>query len=128
MCITILNKSDCYLPPAPKECTYKRKFGLLVSIVIFSVHTTSWQAGIGALHRPEGRHFIRSAPIKLFPLLQEKVTSVLSPVDVSSERLSPAVRIICGHFTFKRVSAESMNKKNYTNISTFNIILEILFN
>ena len=66
---------------------------------MFSVQTTSWQAGIGSFHLPEGRHLTCFAPIKLFPLLHENETFALSPVDVSSDISNPGVRTMDGHCT-----------------------------
>ena len=63
------------------------------------MQTTSSQAGIGALQRPDGRHLISSAPIRLFPLLHENEILVLSPVDVSSDISNPGVLTIDGHCT-----------------------------
>ena len=81
--------------------------------MIFSVQTTSSQAGIGALHRPEGRHFTFSSPIKLFPLLHENDTSALSPVDVSSDISNPGVLIIDGHCTCNKF-CDGISNLTYT--------------
>ena len=66
------------------------------------MQTTSSQAGIGALQRPDGRHLISSAPIILFKLFHVNEILVLSPVDVSSDISNPGVLTIDGHCTWNK--------------------------
>ena len=83
------------------------------------MHTTSWHTGIGAFHRPEGRHLISDAPIKLLPLSQENVTTALSPVDESSEIVNPTVRTIRGHCTCEQKLRMIATDKYYIETIVF---------